>query len=87
MKKGGGKCLRLVICGGDKGVRTPDLVTASHALSQLSYIPESTKRIVPKFLPNGLGNQKMFEQSIKPLALEVGDERLKTIKPNLEVLV
>ncbi len=32
-------CLRLVICGGDKGVRTPDLVTASHALSQLSYIP------------------------------------------------
>ena len=25
--------------GGDKGVRTPDLVTASHALSQLSYAP------------------------------------------------
>ena len=25
--------------GGDKGVRTPDLMTASHALSQLSYIP------------------------------------------------
>ena len=29
-----------VMRGGDKGVRTPDLVTASHALSQLSYIPE-----------------------------------------------
>jgi hypothetical protein len=29
----------------------------------------------------------MFEQSIKPLALEAGDERLKTIKPNLEVLI
>lgn len=27
--------------GGDKGVRTPDLMTASHALSQLSYIPVS----------------------------------------------
>ena len=26
--------------GGDKGVRTPDLLTASQALSQLSYIPE-----------------------------------------------
>ncbi len=29
----------LICHGGDKGVRTPDLVTASHALSQLSYIP------------------------------------------------
>ena len=25
--------------GGDKGNRTPDLMTASHALSQLSYTP------------------------------------------------
>ena len=25
--------------GGDKGIRTPDLLTASQALSQLSYIP------------------------------------------------
>ncbi len=25
--------------GGDEGDRTPDLMTASHALSQLSYIP------------------------------------------------
>ena len=29
----------VVIDGGGKGVRTPDLVTASHALSQLSYTP------------------------------------------------
>ncbi len=29
----------LRIRGGDKGDRTPDLMTASHALSQLSYIP------------------------------------------------
>ncbi len=25
---------------GDEGIRTPDLVDASHALSQLSYIPD-----------------------------------------------
>ena len=28
-----------IIDGGDKGIRTPDLLTASQALSQLSYIP------------------------------------------------
>ena len=28
------------VFGGDKGDRTPDLMTASHALSQLSYAPE-----------------------------------------------
>ena len=30
----------VIFCGGDKGDRTPDLMTASHALSQLSYAPE-----------------------------------------------
>ncbi len=35
-----------VIFGGDKGDRTPDLMAASHALSQLSYIPiNSNKRL------------------------------------------
>ncbi len=38
-EKGGDRSRRQQILGGDKGVRTPDLVTASHALSQLSYIP------------------------------------------------
>jgi site-specific DNA recombinase len=28
--------------GGDKGIRTPDLLTASQALSQLSYIPTNS---------------------------------------------
>ena len=28
------------VFGGDKGDRTPDLMTASHALSQLSYTPK-----------------------------------------------
>ena len=40
MKKGGAQSRRPALDGGDKGVRTPDLMTASHALSQLSYIPE-----------------------------------------------
>ena len=38
MKKDGDRSRRPQLHGGDKGVRTPDLVTASHALSQLSYI-------------------------------------------------
>ena len=29
---------------GDEGVRTPDLVVANHALSQLSYIPQCKKQ-------------------------------------------
>ena len=29
---------------GDEGVRTPDLVVANHALSQLSYIPLSRSK-------------------------------------------
>src|SRR5205085_2554065 len=30
---------------GDEGVRTPDLVVANHALSQLSYIPRLSDRL------------------------------------------
>ena len=30
-----------LFCGGAEGDRTPDLMTASHALSQLSYSPEN----------------------------------------------
>ena len=32
--------------GGAEGDRTPDLMTASHALSQLSYGPKDLKRLV-----------------------------------------
>jgi len=35
-----------VLCGGDRGARTPDLLHAMQALSQLSYIPTSEKRTV-----------------------------------------
>ena len=33
-------CVRLFVCGGDKGSRTPDLLNAIQALYQLSYAPE-----------------------------------------------
>ena len=40
MKKGPNLCWSLIQCsGGDEGDRTPDLLTASQALSQLSYAP------------------------------------------------
>src|SRR5687767_9863934 len=34
---------RVRLVGGDKGDRTPDLVNAIHALSQLSYIPRDER--------------------------------------------
>ena len=50
MKKGPNLRWSLIQCsGGDEGDRTPDLLTASQALSQLSYAPvrESTIRELP----------------------------------------
>ena len=44
MKKGPNLRWSLIQCsGGDEGDRTPDLLTASQALSQLSYAPVTTK--------------------------------------------
>ena len=51
MKKGPNLRWSLIQCsGGDEGDRTPDLLTASQALSQLSYAPvrRSTIREVPR---------------------------------------
>ena len=51
MKKGPNLRWSLIQCsGGDEGVRTPDLLTASQALSQLSYAPvrRSTIRELPR---------------------------------------
>lgn len=31
--------------GGDKGIRTPDLLHAKQALSQLSYTPDKTENV------------------------------------------
>ena len=51
MKKGPNLRWSLIQCsGGDEGNRTPDLLTASQALSQLSYAPvrKSTIRELPR---------------------------------------
>ena len=46
MKKGPNFRWSLIQCsGGDEGERTPDLLTASQALSQLSYAPVRTSTI------------------------------------------
>ena len=46
MKKGPNLRWSLIQCsGGDEGDRTPDLLTASQALSQLSYAPVQTSTI------------------------------------------
>ncbi len=37
--------LPVVIFGGDRGIRTPDLSDANAALSQLSYIPTATPKL------------------------------------------
>ena len=69
MKKGPNLRWSLIQCsGGDEGDRTPDLLTASQALSQLSYAPvrKSTIRELPRrckdnfgktFAPRGVGTQ------------------------------
>ena len=48
--------LFLILVGGAKGDRTPDLMTASHALSQLSYGPTRFFR---------RANMKQFHPDVK----------------------
>ena len=58
MKKGPNLCWSLIQCsGGDEGDRTPDLLTASQALSQLSYAPvrKSTIRELPRRCKDNFG--------------------------------
>ena len=51
--------LFLDVIGGDEGDRTPDLMNAIHALSQLSYVPLfSFEFLVPSF---GLPETTKFE--------------------------
>ena len=59
MKKGPNLRWSLIQCsGGDEGDRTPDLLTASQALSQLSYAPvrRSTIRELPRRCKDNFGN-------------------------------
>ena len=58
MKKGHNLRWSLIQCsGGDEGDRTPDLLTASQALSQLSYAPvrRSTIRELPRRCKDNFG--------------------------------
>ena len=58
MKKGPNLRWGLIQCsGGDEGNRTPDLLTASQALSQLSYAPvqRSTIRELPRRCKDNFG--------------------------------
>ena len=58
MKKGPNLRWSLIQCsGGDEGDRTPDLLTASQALSQLSYAPvlRSTLRELPRRCKDNFG--------------------------------
>ena len=51
MKKGPNLRWSLIQCsGGDEGDRTPDLLTASQALSQLSYAPVTRRYYRGRFL-------------------------------------
>ena len=57
-KKGPNLRWSLIQCsGGDEGDRTPDLLTASQALSQLSYAPvrRSTIRELPRRCKDNFG--------------------------------
>ena len=63
MKKGPNLRWSLIQCsGGDEGDRTPDLLTASQALSQLSYAPvrKSTIRELPRRCKDNFG--KIFRR-------------------------
>ena len=41
--------------GGDEGNRTPDLLTASQTLSQLSYAPDSANKLCIKIITQRIG--------------------------------
>ena len=66
MKKGPNLRWSLIQCsGGDEGDRTPDLLTASQALSQLSYAPvrRSTIRELPRRCKDNFG--KTFAGAVR----------------------
>ena len=75
MKKGPNLRWSLIQCsGGDEGDRTPDLLTASQALSQLSYAPvrRSTIRELPRRCKENFG--KTFRGGRAPLGQERGTD-------------
>lgn len=54
-----------MIIGGAEGARTPDLMTASHALSQLSYSPKWCIQIKQKAVRMSINiSDKLWRESI-----------------------
>ena len=75
MKKGPNLRWSLIQCsGGDEGDRTPDLLTASQALSQLSYAPvrRSTIREHRRRCKDNFGKLSAAPPGGRPGALEAG---------------
>ena len=69
MKKGSNLRWSLIQCsGGDEGNRTPDLLTASQALSQLSYAPvhRSTIRELPRRCKDNFGKFRSLDYQLYP---------------------
>ena len=69
MKKGPNLRWSLIQCsGGDEGDRTPDLLTASQELSQLSYAPvrRSTIRELPQRCKDNFGKTFLGGRSPAP---------------------
>ena len=83
MKKGPNLRWSLIQCsGGDEGDRTPDLLTASQALSQLSYAPvrrstirELGRRCKDNFRKTLAGAGRRDEPSTRARGLGIGLDR------------
>ncbi len=73
---------------GDKGTRTPDLVSAIDALSQLSYIPSTYRGDKGTRTPDLLGaNEALSQLSYVPILvglarLELATSRLSGVRSN-----
>jgi hypothetical protein len=64
---------------GGEGDRTPDLVLAKHALSQLSYTPEKTKMFGDHEVQR---SESQIHQSLDPGRFELPTSRLSSVRSN-----
>ena len=83
MKKGPNLRWSLIQCsGGDEGDRTPDLLTASQALSQLSYAPvrKSTIRELGRRCKDNFGKTFCGAARVRPIGPE-SPEKARGARP------
>ena len=83
MKKGPNLRWSLIQCsGGDEGDRTPDLLTASQALSQLSYAPvrKSTIRELARRCKDNFGKTFCGAARVRPIGPE-SPEKARGARP------